>query len=823
VLKKLTPFITLTLIAIFVFAGGLFTSKNIRSGDNKPSEAVTALNRLEHATGNWGWDSMIMTGEAAKPISFSLQLLVLKAFSPIFYLKFMYFISILLAGFFFYLFIRDFDFSQTASLFGATAWMLSNTVLTLVYPGHLGKLMALSWVPLSFLFLRRATLRNLWTNYIYSGFFLGLSFLGKGYQISLYFGAMLFFYWVYLMLKQRGEEKVLHYLKRSWKKILKHKLGLLTMGIILLLIAAVLFPGISDLRGQRKKETATYRKASTQKWQWATQWSVPPAEIIEFAIPGLFGWQSGHPTHPYLGKLGRGRELHNLKLHSDNMGITTMIFLAAALFLLWKNRNSEYRFWLWVMIISLALALGKYLYLPYYLFHKLPFMSILRNPNRFVKLFAFAGVVLATHGFQLLFFSQKEQFTKKIKSIIKAVKIIGISLFSLSILTLLFKEAVINIIRNTRATLGQIENVASRVPVAFLIGASITGAIWYILKETQNEKTSRKMISILSILVIALVAGELWYSARHFIEYWEGDIYTKDRFLSAFMNKKQPTRIFFLTDPRFGYQFKEKLLYYNINELEYRRLLIAKGRIKPLGDRMIKDLQTLLLSAIRTGLTNSAALEHNFRYLEILGTTHIVGMLNTTNKKLKPLYRFRIHRARYPLTIYKLTSTLPRLSMQYRYRVFPSAEAAADELASSNHSMKSGLCLDQPGLSEAGNPALPPPLKTSTVPAATITLREYKNNRITAEVYTPAAGLLYLQDLYHEFWKVSINGKRGKIIPANLYGRAVALPQGRHTVVFKFEAPGWPLNASLAGYTLTLLVFLGELGYRLKKRKSTKI
>ena len=848
-LKKLSPYIILTLIAIMVFAGGLFTSKSIISGDNRPSEAVSFLNIIEGSSGNWGWNNVTMSGQPSAPLPFSLRLIAMKLFPPVFYLKFMYFISILLAGIFFYLFIKDFELSETASLFGAVAWMLTSSIITLINPGHLGKLMALSWIPLAFLFMRRAALKDLWTNYVYAGFFLGLSFLGQGYQMSLYFGALLLFYWIYLILKKRGEKKLIPYVKNNLKIILKHKAALLATGCILLLVFSVLIPSFQHQSQTRKNESGQFRKNGKQKWAWATQWSLPPAEIIDFAIPGLFGWKTGDRTHPYLGKLGRGGGLNNLKLNSENIGLTTLIFLVAALFLLWKTKDSEHRFWFWTMIVALALSLGKYLHLPYYIFYKLPFMDTIRNPNKFVKLVAFAAVILAAHGFHLVF-SEKEKYISRIRSFAKGIKILAISLASISVLSLILKKVLINIIKTPKIPMGQIKNVASYYPVAFLIAAATAGIIWYVFKLLLDEKTPAPRIRIYGYLLIALVAGELWYTADHFLGYYENDLYEQDRLTSAFSANTTPSRVLF-TGQNY---FVDKFGYYEINSFTINRLRLAGGRLAPLSsyiNNSLRNISSKYQNAYRLAASAiprddqqkaRAAMQKLVREYSgkmngeisrlyqsaaiATGTTHLVTMLNITNRIFSPLFHVKLPantragRRMMPHGVYKIKKA-QKLSMVYRYKVHPSATQAAKQLMEGSFSNTKVLHLQQKDLNEAGNPALPAPLSGTNSAASSVALREYKNNRITAEVYTSAPGLLYIPDQFHKDWKVFIDGRKGRIIPANLVGRAIPVPKGRHKVVFRFIAPAWPLNLSLLGFLLTLLVFAGDMFYRWKKQKET--
>jgi hypothetical protein len=261
----------------------------------------------------------------------------------------MYFVSILLSGIFFLLFIKDFELHPMAALFGAVAWMLTNTTLTLALPGHLGKFMVSSFMPLVFLFLRRAVIRDRYTNYIYSGLFLGFSIMLGAYELSLFYGMLLFCYWIFLMLRKRGAEKIIPFIRCNWKKIATHKAGLLALGLVMLITMAAAIPVIIEASRGRGTETAAFRQTPQQRWDWATQWSVPPLELLDLAIPGLFGWKTGDTEYPYFGALGRsadnGKSLRNLKLAIDHIGMVTMIFLIAALYFLRKNRESEHRFW----------------------------------------------------------------------------------------------------------------------------------------------------------------------------------------------------------------------------------------------------------------------------------------------------------------------------------------------------------------------------------------------------------------------------------------------------------------------------------------------
>jgi len=54
-------------------------------------------------------------------------------------------------------------------------------------------------------------------------------------------------------------------------------------------------------------------------------------------------------------------------------------------------------------------------------------------------------------------------------------------------------------------------------------------------------------------------------------------------------------------------------------------------------------------------------------------------------------------------------------------------------------------------------------------------------------VDAPSGGILVLNDVWHPWWQVTIDGADAEIMRANVIFRAVAVPVGKHTVRFTFE------------------------------------
>ena len=71
--------------------------------------------------------------------------------------------------------------------------------------------------------------------------------------------------------------------------------------------------------------------------------------------------------------------------------------------------------------------------------------------------------------------------------------------------------------------------------------------------------------------------------------------------------------------------------------------------------------------------------------------------------------------------------------------------------------------------------------------SGTARIIRYANTEVVVEVEAPAPGFLVLNDVWHPWWRASVDGKPAEILKANVLFRAVAVPAGRHMVRFTFH------------------------------------
>src|SRR6516164_1419863 len=69
----------------------------------------------------------------------------------------------------------------------------------------------------------------------------------------------------------------------------------------------------------------------------------------------------------------------------------------------------------------------------------------------------------------------------------------------------------------------------------------------------------------------------------------------------------------------------------------------------------------------------------------------------------------------------------------------------------------------------------------------TARLLRYANTEVVVEAESPAGGILLLNDVWHPWWRASIDGVDAEILKADVIFRAVVCPRGRHEIRFTFH------------------------------------
>jgi hypothetical protein len=101
-----------------------------------------------------------------------------------------------------------------------------------------------------------------------------------------------------------------------------------------------------------------------------------------------------------------------------------------------------------------------------------------------------------------------------------------------------------------------------------------------------------------------------------------------------------------------------------------------------------------------------------------------------------------------------------------------------------------------------------------------VTITEYKPERVALAVATDRPGYLLLTDSWYPGWEAWLDGQPVSIYRADYIFRAVAVPPGKHTVVFEFRPSSFLWGALISGLSLTLLAGLAVAGIWRQRRRA---
>ncbi|TCR69937.1 hypothetical protein [Bosea sp. BK604] len=81
----------------------------------------------------------------------------------------------------------------------------------------------------------------------------------------------------------------------------------------------------------------------------------------------------------------------------------------------------------------------------------------------------------------------------------------------------------------------------------------------------------------------------------------------------------------------------------------------------------------------------------------------------------------------------------------------------------------------------------PPPLPTGSAQAGSVRIVDYGTTEVNLATDAPRGGYVVLNDVWHHWWQVEVDGKPAELLRANVLFRAVAVPPGRSTIRFVFR------------------------------------
>ncbi len=690
-----------------------------------------------------------------------------------------------LNGLFMFLLMRLLKFQRPAALLAAITVMLSPYAIGLAGEGHGSKLMALSYLPLVFLLTHLLFERRDLMSFGLLSAAVGTLLLTNHMQIVYYELILLGLYLLYHIVMDFRTGKLL-----IAKKTLLFA-GALLVGLC---ISSYVYLSVYEYSQYSIRGGGTTGSAGGLSWDYATNWSWSPWELLTLLMPSFFGFQGAL----YWGAIDPWTN------SSVYIGIAPILLAAIALI---YRRNRMTVFLAIVTAIVFLISFGRNFPLVYeVLFRLLPFFNKFRAPAMILHLLPFTAGILAAYGFAFLLDARDRPKEFDLAKASRALLYIAGGLLGLLLLGLLLKQSVYDslstfmflkegeIERYRQQYAQQLQQVIAYLKqtrfdlwwkdfIKFtLIGAATAGVVAaYLKNKLQPGMFGAALIAILLVDLFIVDSSLITPKPSTALE----QNFKPDATTAYLQQQKGLFRVFPL--PVGGELFMD-------NTFAYHGIQSVGGY----SPAKLKIYQTLLDSCMNRGPDPSFPL--NMSVVDMLNVRYLIAAGRLPEDRFTLV---NVDQAKRLLT-YENPRALPRAFFVDRAMVLQNDHEVFSMLNSASFDPARTALLQQPFGQEIHG------ADSTHLPVIT----QYQSRRIIVKTDNPSTGLLVLGEVYYPAgWSATIDGVPTEILRTDSILRSVVVPGGQHEVVFSYDPPlynaGWLLSRSAWG--LAGLCFLAGL------------
>jgi hypothetical protein len=648
------------------------------------------------------------------------------------------------------------------------------------------------------------------------------------------------------------------------------RLGLVVIFAVFLAayaITALVQTQVEGVSGMQQDE-----QTRDQRWNWATQWSLPKAEALSVAVPGLFGYRLDTPDGGnYWGSIGRdhkwteyfaggrvGPKPSGFARQTGGgiyAGITVLLVAAWAVVQAFRRRDSAFTpgqrrwLWFWMCVAGISLLLGFGRHAPFYrILYAMPFSSTVRNPVKFLAIVNFAIVILFTWGVDGLW-RKYMLATRAVPSgvwtalkarwsapgpekkwmaaclMVFAGSLAAWGLYALSSDSLrdYLQGANFNEKGVYEISAFSIRQVGWFV-LFFLLGA---GLIACVLSGVFSGPRAKWGVFLLGLFVcldlgranlpwILSVNYREKYAANPVIDFLRQKPYEQRVILSPFKGPpayEQLRKIYRIEWAQHPFQ------YYDIQSSEIVQMPRVPEDMQAFHDALFFDgsLPNIYRLFRRWELTNT-------RYL-----VDLAGSADAANLKFDPIqhrfrevFRFNIVSNGLPSMPGQIDNQTVQLDTNGEYsvveftgylpraRLYSNWQVNADDAAVLGRLANPAFDPKTSVIVDAGLPAGTKPPSATNQDAGTVEITSYSSRDVQLKANAATPAVLLLNDKYDPTWRVFVDGREAPLLRCNFLVRGVYLQPGSHKVEFSFRPQAKLLRVSIAaiGIGLALLVVL---------------
>jgi hypothetical protein len=324
-----------------------------------------------------------------------------------YWLEIMVIAHYVLAAWAMYLLASALDLKRAPAMFAGATYMLSGFMIT--HAIHQQIITLVAWFPLIIMLFRAALLQARWRPAFLCALLLGHSTFAGFPQLSLFFHAFLFAYFLFLLLDTHPGRALFS----RPAIVLTAKAGMI-VGLGLAVAAIQLLP-TEELAGLSQRAQITYEKSTEGSLAWS--------QLLTLFIPKLFG-AAGAAGSTYWGP-GTYWYFWETCIY---IGILPLMLMVISSLLV--RRIPHVAFFWGVALFTLLFALGNNFFLHKLILDYVPGFSKFRNPARMGVFFSLAGSLLAAFALQGMMNGERNSpESRRVRSVLFSVAGAGIAIW----------------------------------------------------------------------------------------------------------------------------------------------------------------------------------------------------------------------------------------------------------------------------------------------------------------------------------------------------------------------------------------------------------
>ena len=799
-------FLLLILLIFLLFYSPLyFGGKTLQSGDIITAQSNNAYVH-NHQGGFTLWNPYIFCGMPAYVLSvgykwfnivYVITNFVRNVFSSLFTNDYAMWTFYLLAlSYTTFFFVLNLTRNKLISLFSALSSAYSTGIVMLLFIGHVTKLTAIFVFPVIILLLLNFQKKIKFLDVMLLLFFMPVMFLGWHVQIIFYiFLAVMIYFIYYLVRAKKIKDNVL------FKQLLK------SAGIFL--IAVLVGLGIQSdnltqvweytpysTRGTESiidKASLNTEKAQTEFYDYATNWSFSPGEMLTWIVPSYYGF--GNVV--YNGSLSQNKDVEVNTYFgqmpfvdvAQYMGVIVFLLAVFSIVINWKDPFVRYLTIL--IIISILISFGRTFPVVYDLmFHYFPLFDKFRIPSMILVLVQLNIPILAGLGLAKIV-SLKKENEKGYNNIVRNIFLTFGGIFVLSLLlSSPIKSWFVSRVVESGQKGSQLQALhdfmadmfLSDIRFAFFLAAITFGLIYAYLKSVLSKDLIIILILVFSLIDLIRIdkRGETYTNATDLER-----LFQKPEYISVIQSFKDstPFRILNLKqDGSLGSLNRNS----NFNAYFLVQDLYGYSAVKPRGFQDYMDGLKNPGESEGRSITNQTLWRMaNVKYIILDNPVNIAGLNPVYSGNKTYIYENKnaLPRAYFVDTV-KKADAIEILNLVKNNQFDPKAIAFVDEEIGK---------IDKPD---------------ST---ASVQIEKYEGETIDLNVNASGNNFLFLGDTYvGKGWKAYIDGKETKIYRTNHNFRGIVIPKGIHKVKFEYLPESFVISRDVS-LVLSFLVTLGLL------------